>query len=473
MAQTIAGTNGITRQLTQGELKADFDFMRYMLEAAHPGLYRYTTKPEMDRIFAAQRAKLNHPMSSVEFLAVAAETVAHIRCGHTKIALDDQSQSQMNGARKFPFRILVENKRLMVLFNDTLDNETIRPGMEITEVNGHSAEEIIARIWPMLPGDGDIDTGKWRDIGERFSEYYWLLFAQSEEFVVRAKDARGVPVVAKVSGVTDAERQTNRNPVNDVIHSDVAQLMGWAHDNVSLRFLSDPEIAEIRLSHFTGDDFSTRLEDTFKILREKGTKTLIIDLRGNGGGDDLNGAILVSYLTEKPFRYFDHINVRPATLSLGEQFGWSAEFEGRLRENITPNAMGNYSLTAEMNPGLAEQQPGKYRFTGKVFVLIDGGTFSGAADFCAVLHHLKRAIFIGQETGGGYYGNNSGEMPIITLPHSKLQMRLPLYEYWNSVPGYPGLRRGTPPNYAVTTTLAAVLRGIDEQLDLALEFAKH
>jgi len=41
-----------------------------------------------------------------------------------------------------------------------------------------------------------------------------------------------------------------------------------------------------RLKYFVGDNFPKWVEDTFRMLREKGTKTLIIDLRGNGGGKD-------------------------------------------------------------------------------------------------------------------------------------------------------------------------------------------
>ena len=111
------------------------------------------------------------------------------------------------------------------------------------------------------------------------------------------------------------------------------------------------------------------------------------------------------------------------------------------------------------------------RFMGNVFVLIDGGTFSTAADFCAVIHHLKRATFIGEETGGGYYGNNSGMQAVVTLPNSGFQVRVPMYEYWNAVPGYDGTRRGTRPDYPVETTTSGLLAGEDEQLNRALKLA--
>jgi hypothetical protein len=88
-----------------------------------------------------------------------------------------------------------------------------------------------------------------------------------------------------------------------------------------------------------------------------------------------------------------------------------------------------------------------------------------------VIHHLKRATFIGEETGGGYYGNNSGLQTIVTLPNSKARLRLPMYEYWNAVPGYDGRRRGTLPDYLVETKASNLLRSVDEQLELVLKLA--
>ena len=80
-------------------------------------------------------------------------------------------------------------------------------------------------------------------------------------------------------------------------------------------------------------------------------------------------------------------------------------------------------------PGLADQPPADHAFQGKVFLRIDGGSFSGAADLAALIHHLKRGTFIGEETGGGYYGNSSGKLLTVTLPNSGLKLQLPLYGY--------------------------------------------
>jgi hypothetical protein len=90
-----------------------------------------------------------------------------------------------------------------------------------------------------------------------------------------------------------------------------------------------------------------------------------------------------------------------------------------------------------------------------------------------VTHHLKRATFIAEETGGGYYGNNSGLSAVLTLPNSKARVKVPMYEYWTAVSGYAGKRRSTLPNYVVETKAVNLLRGMDEQFDVALKLASQ
>jgi C-terminal processing protease CtpA/Prc len=367
-------------------------------------------------------------------------------------------------------RIMIEKHKLFALANDTQNDSTIRPGMEILEINGRTSREIFARIMPAISTDGDIETGKWRRLEGSFNRNYWLLVDQAKEFTIKARSSDGKTTNVKLAGVTAEDRKKNQNPVNNETKAN-RQKLDWSQDNLSLRFLKDPEIAQIRIRSFGGADYPQWMENTFRTLREKGTKTLVIDLRGNGGGEDMYGAMLVSYLTDKPFRYFDHIRIKTIDLSFKAYTDWSADDERSLREGAAVNSEGGFLVTQKLHPGVVEQPPGKYPFLGQTIVLISGRTFSTAADFCAVAHHLKRATFIGEETGGAYYGNNSGEMPILTLPNSKAQVRVPLFEYWNAVPGYDGKRRGTRPDLLVETTAANLLRGVDEQLDAALKLA--
>ena len=208
------------------------------------------------------------------------------------------------------------------MFNDTPNDPTIRPGIEVLEIDGRKVTDILSRIWPLVSTDGDIETGKRTAIGN-LAQYYWMLFKQPDDFVTKARDGAGVPVITKLAGVTDAERKQNHNPVNAVVRANAGKLLNWSTQNQALRFVKDPEIAQIRIRYFAGNDFPKWIEDTFRILREKGTKNLIVDLRGNGGGEDMYGAMLVSYLTDKPFRYFDRIEMKTIAPSFKDQLGWS------------------------------------------------------------------------------------------------------------------------------------------------------
>jgi len=144
----------------------------------------------------------------------------------------------------------------------------------------------------------------------------------------------------------------------------------------------------------------------------------------------------------------------------------------KLAAGVVPDPGGGFLVTTALHSGVGEQSPARAPFGGKVLVLIDGGTFSTAADVSAVLRHLKRAVFIGEETGGGYEGNTSGLNALVTLTHSKLGLKIPMYGYWNAVRAPAQRSRGTLPDRAVAVTVADVMRGVDAPMRVALELAR-
>jgi hypothetical protein len=468
-------TCGGVQWLTSAQMQADFDLMRHALEEAHPGLYRYSTKGQMDREFDSQRGKLSRPITKEQFEVVVAQTLASIRCGHTRMHWDREMEAAIRDSRSFPLRVVFEGSRLMVLLNQTADDRTIHPGMELVSVNGHPVVELVKQFWAVNYADGDIETAKRHDIAQDFAKDYWWLVGRPEFFTMTAIDpSSGKAVESKLAGVTEAQRKANHNPLNDAMLVGLAKVRGEAYEKLSLSFLEAPDVAEIRIPSFTGDEYPRWIEETFRALREKRTKTLIIDLRGNGGGEDTYGVMLVSYLADKPFQYVDRVTVKTITWSFEDHWDakrLDAEQLAHIRKCLTPNPDGGYLLGEELQDSLGEKQPAKYRFPGDVFLLIDGATFSTAADVCAVIHHLKRATFIGEETAGAYYGNNSGTEPTVTLPNSKVRFGLPTCGSWNAVSGYAGKRRGTIPDHVVVTKTADLLRGVDAQLQLALRLA--
>lgn len=155
--------------------QADYDLLRKALEEDHPGLYRYSTKSQIDAIFDAERAKLDQPITKPAFREIVARTLAAIRCGHTSLEGDAEMDAAMKGAPTLPLHVLIEGDQVHVLLNDTPDDSSIQPGMELIEINGHRVSDLLPRFYAVTSGDGDILSGKNHDLSNRFAQYYWWL----------------------------------------------------------------------------------------------------------------------------------------------------------------------------------------------------------------------------------------------------------------------------------------------------------
>lgn len=454
--------------LSPASTTADFDVLRRALEEAHGGFDRFSTRAQLDRRLEEHRARLNRPMSTLTFAGILAEAIAEIRDGHARLELDSVTSAALTDARVFPLRVQLEGNRLIVLFNDSPGDSTIRPGMEIVQINGRAVSDVIGALLPKVSGDGFIETGRRSRLARDFAQLFWLYGEQTATYTITAHDSAGISTTTKLPGVVERDRRTTVNPVNRIVAENMERLDG-PRGTVALQFFDDTAIARLRVRAFGGQAFPAVLDTAFLTLRAKKTKALILDLRGNGGGVDEYGALLVSYFAEQPFRYFDHIRVTTIAPSFAT---WLPRTFDAMRTGTVPDPAGGFRVTPELHPGAGEQRPAANPFRGKLAVLIDGGTFSTAADVAAQLRSRRRATFVGEETGGTYEGNTSGLNALIVLPNSRLRLKIMMYGYWNAVtpPDTPG--RGTRPDYVVMRRVVDLLRGRDPTLERAIALTR-
>lgn len=107
--------------------------------------------------------------------------------------------------------------------------------------------------------------------------------------------------------------------------------------------------------------------------------------------------------------------------------------------------------------GFAAATVGKQRpyrqayFSGKVVVVIDGGTFSAASNFAASLRAQRRITVVGQESGGAEAGANGGIISSVTLPQTQLVLQLPHFRLLSAC-AHPELGRGVRPDIEIIPT---------------------
>ena len=81
---------------TVQELKDDFGILRNALEEGHAGLYRYTPKEKLDKLFETISQSLVRPMSEIDFLLKLQPLIANIQCGHTRLGLSKGGNDSLN-----------------------------------------------------------------------------------------------------------------------------------------------------------------------------------------------------------------------------------------------------------------------------------------------------------------------------------------------------------------------------------------
>jgi hypothetical protein len=81
---------------------------------------------------------------------------------------------------------------------------------------------------------------------------------------------------------------------------------------------------------------------------------------------------------------------------------------------------------------------------------------------------------IGQESGGAFQGNNSGMKYDVTLPNSRIVMRIPIVSHYVAVDeNRQPMDRGVLPDISVHYTIGDLLNHTDLEMKMALELAHH
>ena len=453
----------LAQSIEPAAAREDFDLLWKSIREAHGGLNRHVAASDLDRRVASYRARLDKPMENMAFAALLQESVSQLRDGHMRMEPDSATQAAFATAKLIPLRFVLEEGRLVVAYNDAPPDSTIRPGMSIVSINGRPVDDIVRQLLTIVPGDGFIETGKRYSVARNFAPLYWLYLDRAVSYAIVARDG-GRQVSATLPGIAEMTRRQATNPVNATLGTNIARLDG-PPGNVALEFLNGGSVARLRVRAFDGAAFTPTLDSALKTVRDRGTTSLVLDLRGNGGGVDDYGAALVSQFTDKPFRYFDRIHITTIAPSFAT---WPQRTTDANRAGSEPDPAGGFYITSARHRGVGEWSPASTPFLGKLVVLIDGGTFSTAADVAAQLRSMGRATFIGEETGGGYEGNTSGLNALVVLPNSKLRLRIMMYDYWNAVKAPASRGRGTMPDRAVQRRIADVLKGSDPAMEEAL-----
>jgi hypothetical protein len=320
-------------------------------------------------------------------------------------------------------------------------------------------------MFAIMPADGNNKTYKYRNLtySKYFTRYFYYLYGDTGSYTVEYILGAGSDVKkVKLTGLLFSELTAIR---------DKKYPQHFLSDPLEFKIEDDKKTAYFKIESFDEDvleqkkiDFPGFLQSAFNRIDSNKIKNLIIDLRNNHGGTDEFGKLLFSYLTAHDFNYYSSLTTSR------DSFGFFKYTNMRSPKVPSGLLKANTSGTFDVvrHPNVGKQKPMFPTYTGKIYVLINGGCFSTASECISMIHSNTNAVFIGEESGGGYYGNNSGMVPEMTLPNTKIRVAIPLMKYVMAVKDYPFKDHGLFPNYEVIPKIADKINGED----LELEFAK-
>jgi hypothetical protein len=424
-AQTFVDT------LTPQQYKRDFAVLQQVLKTSYPSLYRFKDKRTMDRLFDSCYHTIDKRTNATGFYAMTKFLFSAIGDGHLSCSPSTALRKSFEAQYCFPLSMVFLGDKVY----NYCDYGSVPIGAEIVAINNISIGTIRKKLSHFVIGDGNITSYKNWVLGNVFWVYYYMVYGKQESFVVRYKLPGAV-----CKNISLPAKARNEHVCTSYTAPEPGRLLNLEYPNKKVAVLTIATFND-ELLRKSKLDFRSFLDSSFRNIKQKGISKLIIDLRSNGGGADAYGASLYSCLTRKPFQYYKQL------ITLQRK------------------------LTVADHPVLGLQQPGNIGFDGEVFVLVNGLSFSATTEFCAVAKSNKRALFIGEETGGTYVGNTSGVFVERLLPNTQIKISVPTTQYVMAVKKEKLKNRGIIPDHIVMPTMNDILGKKDVQLEYAVKLA--
>ncbi|MBI5858263.1 MAG: peptidase S41 [Sphingobacteriales bacterium] len=461
------------------DVEKDYVLYRNILETHHPGLYWYTSRDSMDYYFEWGKQQLRDSMTESEFRKVLSCVTAKIGCGHTTVRSSKKWSRYSDTARPgkmFPLSIKAWTDTMVVTQNLNRKDSVLRRGTVITQINGRPINEITDTLFKYISTDGYNRTHRYQTLSNRgsFGSLYTSVFGISEKYIVEYIDAAKKINSLNVAVYNPANDTINRNtirPVSSIPRPSRRERKRQDASNTRLlKIDSVNHTAMMDLASFgRGYGLKKFFRTSFRALRQNTIGHLIVDVRSNGGGSITNSTILTRYIANQPFKICDSLysirKASPYQQYIQNNF-WNKLFMTLFTRKRND---GNYHF------GYFEKhffKPKKNNhFNGRVYILTGGNSFSATTLFVSSVIKQDNVTVVGEETGGGAYGNSAWLLPNVTLPETGVRFRLPLFRLVIDK-NIPKNGRGVQPETEAKPTVDAIRRNADFKLEKAMELIK-
>lgn len=411
-----------SKTYTKNELTKDLKQLEKRIMNENP-LY-FTNKDELKQRFLAAYDQVEEGMTELEFYRLVNPIVASVSCGHTNLSISEALlKNREETAKFFPLKATLIANQLYITENDPANG--IAAGDEIISINGKSSGEIINILIKNISGDGGNEAKPRYIISKHFNNKFYDFVDNSDQFHVVLLDKKGNSKSMDLKAKGREEFNTSAWSLHFADYGD-----GNYYES---KLYEDYAVLRIRVfMEEKGNKFNAFLDDFFLKLKDQNISKLIIDARGNFGGNPKMAQALLSHFVKEETPYFDS------------------------------DLPFLYNLMGYQKP----ISPAKTTFDGAIVVLTDGAGFSTTGHFSAFMKYHHLGTFVGSETGGTYVCTDSSKDTV--LNHTRIRLHYSTLVYKVSVQGLTQ-NVGIAPDIAISPAIDDLLEHRDVQMERGLQ----
>ncbi len=407
------------------------------LERVHPNLLAKMSGEDYRKLkerTAAGVAETGAEITVEDLASLLYYAAASFKDGHTSVRWTVKPGASSARHRRFPpFRLRFDNGRFMI----AAARDPALAGMELIAVNGAPAMEFLRPILDRCSGETIVFRAHRFTGNQPFWFYLTNLFGASDPYRLGLRDAGGNPRETAVNSVTFAEYE---------------EFLGQAADRARPRttkveFLDSGAIAHFIYPAFQFSDAEKqRVDAIFKEIKARGSRDLVLDIRGNGGGNSNMGEHIFAYLYSGKFQSFSKMLVKISPDVSPYLPTWAKPMAAVMRGKVVTRNASEHSVP----------KPEAF-FTGRAWLLIDNGAFSSATDFATMFRDYRVGTILGYETGG--LPISFGDVHAFPLKNSGITCGVSWKQFFPPRPKPGDDQHGALPHVAVNDAMLAEFRG--------------
>ncbi|MBI2274235.1 MAG: hypothetical protein HYU70_10605 [Bacteroidetes bacterium] len=397
------------RKIAKEQLAADIRFWHKVMEESHVNLYHAISKEALEQRENQLLSAVGDSISQTEAVLLFGKLAALLNEGHIGMPSSSVTDSMYTNSLRFPFLLQKVTDTEWIINRDLSSEQKLGVNAVILEVNGKPVSELNRQFREYY---GGLETWRKQQIATYVRKLLFL-HGMGSPHRIKARTEAGQIIDFTTAGYSKQQADS----LNKVLAASVNQpaepyTFTMLPDNIA--YINYRQMVNSRTNPFS--DF---LKNSFTKIKEANAAGLIIDLRGNGGGNSSLGDSLISYFSTKPY-----------VLSGGMKWKSSSHYKAFLKlmenvgnpsENRFYNSLKEGEMYTYLNKNLRKPLRKDLTFTGKTAVLIGPDTFSSANMLSDGIKSFQLATLFGEPTGEP--GNDFGEMYNFMLPNTRIIAR--------------------------------------------------